>query len=63
MGSKNAQDLSEISSPYDTAIRKNHIKGLKVDTKLSLMTNVKACTEGMSPLMQRFTMNKMKNGE
>ena len=56
------QDLSEISSPIDTAIRKSQVRGLKVNTAgLSLMSNVQTCTEGMSPLMQRFTMNKMKH--
>ena len=35
---------------------------LKVNTEgLSLMSNVKACNEGMSPLMERFAMNKLKS--
>lgn len=37
---------------------------LKVNTAgLSLMSNVKACNEGMSPLMERFTMNKLRKEE
>ena len=46
MGSKGRnnmqdQDLSEISSPIDTAIRKSQVRGLKVNTAgLSLMSNV-----------------------
>ena len=37
---------------------------LKVNTEgLSLMSNVKACNEGMSPLMERFAMNKLKSQE
>lgn len=37
---------------------------LKVNTNgLSLMSNVKACNEGMSPLMERFAMNKLKSKE
>ena len=56
------EEQDEMSSPIDTALRKSHMKGLKVNTMgLSLMSNVQTCTEGMSPLMQRFTMNKMKS--
>lgn len=44
----------------DTA-GKNNTGGLRIETKgLSLATSVKACNEGMSPLMERFQRSKIK---
>jgi hypothetical protein len=37
--------------------------GLRINTNgLSLASNIKACNEGMSPLMERFQRNKKGNG-
>lgn len=41
---------------------KSSFGGLRINTNgLSLASNIKACNEGMSPLMERFQRNKKKN--
>ena len=43
------------------AQQNNNLTGLKVETTgLSLMSNVVTCDAGMSPLMERFTLNKAR---
>ena len=53
-------DSSQMNEPNKTA--KSLMGGLRINTNgLSLATNIKACNEGMSPLMERFQRNKKGN--
>ena len=55
-----SNDNSQMTEPNKTA--KSQMGGLRINTNgLSLASNIKACNEGMSPLMERFQRNKKGN--
>ena len=50
---------NEMNSNEPSKAGKSGLGGLRISTKgLSLASNITACNEGMSPLMQRFQRNK-----
>ena len=53
-------DVGQMNEANKTA--KSQMGGLRINTTgLSLASNIKACNEGMSPLMERFQRNKKGN--
>ena len=60
-GSEANNAINNMSNLKSGGQTRGEISGLRIDTKgLSLGSNIKACSEGMSPLMQRFQRNKKK---